>query len=330
MRRSSTDESTYRRSPSPEGKEPDFARGDPFRRYSSLYGRAGGGDAGGAFFGLHANPSPKAAQARYTSPKGSKYVVFYLDLSFIFLLELKRCGMARACLQAVKYLMFAFNLLFWLGGCGVLGVGIWLAATQGSFATLSSSFPSLSAANLLIITGAFVMAIGFVGCLGAIKENKCLLLTFFLLLLLVFLLEATIAILFFAYTDKIDRYAQRDLKKGLHLYGTQGNVGLTNAWSIIQTDFRCCGVSNYTDWFEVYNATRVPDSCCLEFSESCGLHAPGTWWKAPCYETVKVWLQENLLAVGIFGLCTALVQILGLTFAMTMYCQVVKADTYCA
>ncbi|XP_003943358.2 tetraspanin-4 isoform X2 [Saimiri boliviensis] len=244
--------------------------------------------------------------------------------------ELKRCGMARACLQAVKYLMFAFNLLFWLGGCGVLGVGIWLAATQGSFATLSSSFPSLSAANLLIVTGTFVMAIGFVGCLGAIKENKCLLLTFFLLLLLVFLLEATIAILFFVYTDKIDRYAQRDLKKGLHLYGTQGNVGLTNAWSIIQTDFRCCGVSNYTDWFEVYNATRVPDSCCLEFSESCGLHAPGTWWKAPCYETVKVWLQENLLAVGVFGLCTALVQILGLTFAMTMYCQVVKADTYCA
>lgn len=165
---------------------------------------------------------------------------------------------------------------------------------------------------------------------AVLKENKCLLLAFFLLLLLVFLLEATIAILFFVYTDKIDRYAQQDLKKGLHLYGTQGNVGLTNAWSIIQTDFRCCGVSNYTDWFEVYNATRVPDSCCLEFSESCGLHAPGTWWKAPCYETVKVWLQENLLAVGIFGLCTALVQILGLTFAMTMYCQVVKADTYCA
>ncbi|XP_032495032.1 tetraspanin-4 isoform X6 [Phocoena sinus] len=85
--------------------------------------------------------------------------------------------MARGCLQGVKYLMFAFNLLFWLGGCGILGVGIWLAATQGNFATLSSSFPSLSAANLLIVTGTFVMAIGFVGCIGAIKENKCLLLT---------------------------------------------------------------------------------------------------------------------------------------------------------
>lgn len=102
MRRSSTDESTYRRSPSPPGKEPGFARGGPF-------------------FGLHANPGPKAAQARYTSPKGSKYVVFYLDLSFIFLLELKRCSMARGCLQGVKYLMFAFNLLFWVSGGGAPG-----------------------------------------------------------------------------------------------------------------------------------------------------------------------------------------------------------------
>ncbi|XP_016077582.1 PREDICTED: tetraspanin-4 [Miniopterus natalensis] len=172
------------------------------------------------------------------------------------------------------------------------------------------------------------MAIGFVGCVGAIKENKCLLLTFFVLLLLVFLLEATVAILFFAYTDKVQ--PPLPAASGVGAPSQQGATAGRRGPSRVSPQFRCCGVSNYTDWFEVYNATRVPDSCCLEFSESCGLHAPGTWWKAPCYETVKMWLQENLLAVGVFGLCTALVQILGLTFAMTMYCQVVKADTYCA
>lgn len=57
-------------------------------------------------------------------------------------------------------------------------------------------------------------------------------------------------------------------------------ITLTVSPRFIFFQFRCCGVSNYTDWFEVYNTTRVPDSCCLEFSENCGLHSPGTWWKA--------------------------------------------------
>lgn len=37
---------------------------------------------------------------------------------------------------------------------------------------------------------------------------------------------------------QIDHYAQRDLKNGLQLFGTEGNVGLTNAWMIVQTDVR--------------------------------------------------------------------------------------------
>lgn len=38
--------------------------------------------------------------------------------------------------------------------------------------------------------------------------------------------------------SQIDHYAQTDLKKGLQLFGTEGNVGLTNAWMIVQTDVR--------------------------------------------------------------------------------------------
>ncbi|KAL1256440.1 hypothetical protein QQF64_011985 [Cirrhinus molitorella] len=217
-----------------------------------------------------------------------------------------------------------------MGGCGILGVGVWLSITQGNFATLSSSLPSLSAANLLIAVGSIIMVIGCLGCVGAVKENRPLLLSFFILLLLILLLEILFMILFFAYQDQIDLYAQSDLKKGLQLFGTEGNIGLTNAWSIVQTDFRCCGVTNHTDWFHVFNATRVPDSCCLEYSDNCGLENPGTWWTAPCYERVKGWLQENLVALWIFALCTALTQILGLVFSMTIFCHTVKVDTFYA
>uniref|UniRef100_A0A3Q1EP44 Tetraspanin n=1 Tax=Acanthochromis polyacanthus TaxID=80966 RepID=A0A3Q1EP44_9TELE len=212
-------------------------------------------------------------------------------------------------------LIFCISV-FQLGGCGILGVGVWLSVTQGNFATLSSSLPSLSAANLLIAVGTIIMVIGCLGCVGAVKESRPLLLTFFILLLLIFFLEILSIMLFFIYQDEIDQYAQTDLKKGLQLFGTEGNVGLTNAWMIVQTDFRCCGVTNHTDWFEVYNATRVPDSCCLEYSDNCGLDNPGTWWTAPtaehlpCYERVKDWLNENLVALWIFALCTALTQVI--------------------
>ncbi|XP_044049016.1 tetraspanin-4a isoform X2 [Siniperca chuatsi] len=299
MRRSSTDETPYRRSPSLDSKPdtPPFTSG--FHRFSGEFEYKRPPFA----FGFHTTKGPQTSKGRYA--QGKKYVVFYLDLSFIFLLELRRCRMAEGCMMALRYGMVFFNLLFWLGGCGILGVGVWLSVTQGNFATLSSSLPSLSAANLLIAVGTIIMVIGCLGCVGAVKESRPLLLT-------------------------IDHYAQRDLKKGLQLFGTEGNVGLTNAWMIVQTDFRCCGVTNHTDWFEVYNATRVPDSCCLEYSDNCGLDNPGTWWTAPCYERVKDWLNENLVALWIFALCTALTQILGLVFSMTMFCQAVKVETFYA
>lgn len=66
------------------------------------------------------------------------------------------------CVFFICYSLFYFSFLLplsisfflWqLGGCGILGVGVWLSVTQGNFATLSSSLPSLSAANLLIAVG---------------------------------------------------------------------------------------------------------------------------------------------------------------------------------
>uniref|UniRef100_A0A8B9LQ67 Tetraspanin 4a n=1 Tax=Astyanax mexicanus TaxID=7994 RepID=A0A8B9LQ67_ASTMX len=176
--------------------------------------------------------------------------------------------MAEGCMRALRYAMVFFNLLFWLGGCGILGVGVWLSVTQGNFATLSSSLPSLSAANLLIAMGTIIMVIGCLGCVGAVKESRPLLLSFFVLLLLIFFLEILFIILFFAYQDQV-----RNLLCSLLFF-------------------------------------------CV--------------FLQPCYERVKGWLQENLVALWIFALCAALTQILGLVFSMTMFCQTVKVDTFYA
>lgn len=67
----------------------------------------------------------------------------------------------------------------------------------------------------------------------------------------------------------------------------------------------------------VTGRTRVPSSLALYFLSLCSQGNTSmclelicfVFFFQPCYETVKIWLQENLLAVGIFGLCTALVQV---------------------
>eukprot|EP00062_Callorhinchus_milii_P010657 gi/632955766/ref/XP_007893625.1/ PREDICTED: tetraspanin-9 isoform X2 [Callorhinchus milii] len=239
--------------------------------------------------------------------------------------EFKKCNMARGCLCCLKYMMFLFNLIFWLCGCGLLGVGIWLSATQGNFATLSPSLPSLSAANLLIAIGTIIMVVGFLGCLGAIKENKCLLLSFFVVLLVIFLMELIVVILFFVYRAEVADYAKEDLRNGLKLYGSEGNVGLTNAWNIVQTDFECCGVVNFTDWEPVMGSNFVPDSCCMEYSKNCGQGTSTLWRDSGCYNVVKMWFEDQTVILGTIAMCILVIQILGMAFSMTLFHQISRS-----
>ncbi|KAF7698946.1 tetraspanin-9 isoform X2 [Silurus meridionalis] len=230
--------------------------------------------------------------------------------------------MASGFLCCLKYMMFLFNLIFWLCGCGLLGVGIWLAVSQGSFATFSPSFPSLSAANLVIAIGAIVMVTGFLGCLGAIKENKCLLLSFFIVLLIILLAELILLILFFTFSDKVSKNAKQDLKDGLSLYYSENNVGLKNAWNIIQAEWKCCGVTGFTDWHEALKEKVVPDRCCQEHYQDCGRNVTNEFWKRGCFEKVEDWLDDNKHLLGTIAMCILVVQLLGMAFSMTLFHQI--------
>lgn len=82
---------------------------------------------------------------KYNAPKGSKYVVFYLDLSFVFLLEFKKCNMARGCLCCLKYMMFLFNLIFWVSPCVYLSFASSLLCLSAYPLSLWSCIALLSA-----------------------------------------------------------------------------------------------------------------------------------------------------------------------------------------
>ncbi|KAJ8284255.1 hypothetical protein COCON_G00031050 [Conger conger] len=233
-------------------------------------------------------------------------------------------SVSRRCLCCVKYLMFVFNLIFWLGGCGLFGVGVWLSFTQSEFSSLPLSFPSLSAANLLLVAGGVTMITGFLGCLGALKEQRCLLMTFFVILLVLVITEVTLTLVLHIFHEQLDTKAQNELKKGMEDYET--NSGLQKSWDSVQKMFKCCGVTNQTDWHsilrEVSDSKALPLSCC-NGEDPCK-----NGWNEPCYQKARRWLLDNITSVLIFGVCIGIVQIFALAFSLYMYCQILRAEKY--
>uniref|UniRef100_A0A8C5BVY5 Tetraspanin n=1 Tax=Gadus morhua TaxID=8049 RepID=A0A8C5BVY5_GADMO len=215
--------------------------------------------------------------------------------------------MARGCLCCLKYLMFLFNLIFWLCGCGLLGVGIWLSVSQGSFATFSPSFPR-SPHKLLTLHLSFSLSL----CIS-------LSLQFFIVLLIILLAELILLILFFVYSDKVRENAKQDLKDGLALYNTDNNVGLRNAWNIIQAEWKCCGVTAYSDWHDALKDKFVPDRCCQEHYQECGRNSTNMFWSRGCFEKVEEWLDDNKHLMGTVAMVILVVQLAPLSLSLSLF-----------
>lgn len=64
------------------------------------------------------------------------------------------------------------KIFFKICGVAVLAVGIYSRIKAGNWQDLIEDASVKDAANILIASGAFVMIIGFVGCCGAIKQNR--------------------------------------------------------------------------------------------------------------------------------------------------------------
>ena len=57
----------------------------------------------------------------------------------------------------------------------LIGVGAWVLIEHGDYVTITDSVPNASGSKVMIAAGVLVAVISFLGCCGAWKENRCML-----------------------------------------------------------------------------------------------------------------------------------------------------------
>ncbi|KPP71302.1 tetraspanin-1-like [Scleropages formosus] len=218
-----------------------------------------------------------------------------------------------------------------LGGAGLLAVGIWVSVDGGSFLKVLGPFSSqatqfVNVGYFCIVIGAILVLLGFMGCCGAQKESKCLLILFFSIILIIFIAEVAAAVVALVYSSFAQSLLQAWAEPALkNQYGNDKVV--TQIWNDTMTELKCCGFSNYTDFnnssYLKQHSGTYPPTCCNS-TAPCEVQLAQKSKVQGCYKHLLSELQKNANVVGGVAIGIGAVEILSMIVSMYLYCHMDK------
>ncbi|XP_077286746.1 tetraspanin-33-like isoform X2 [Arctopsyche grandis] len=254
--------------------------------------------------------------------------------------------------SCVKYCIFFLNFIFWIFGGLLVAIGLfafyekWQATELIKLDTVFDVI--LNVSLVLVLVGALVFNVSFAGCVGALRENTCLLKFYSFCLLVLFLIEMVVAVFGFVSPRAAKGLLQESLTDRI-VHSYREDPDLQNFIDFAQRDFYCCGLSSegYMDWSknEYFNCSSpsvercgVPYSCCINATHissglvniMCGYgvqklsvaEASKKVWTSGCIEIVRSWAERNLYTIAGVALGIALSQLLVIYLAKTLEGQI--------
>ncbi|KAL4229602.1 hypothetical protein ACF0H5_012640 [Mactra antiquata] len=260
-----------------------------------------------------------------------------------------KCGM---------FFLITVNILFLLLGLGLLIVGIIMRVDTDIIdktevtstlnevslnGNLKLGNVTSSLSILVICVGSFILLVAFLGACGACCKNKCLLVTYAIIVLLIFIVQIVIVALWFIMKDKVENTVKEELRKAMNKYdGIDSNKEVSIGWDLLFIGFDCCGVDGVgpsnqnefegSDWW-IPGAPYVPYSCCIDATEdnyktgsnancanlSSGYQAQG------CYDAFKDFLKKYETAALAIGIVLLVIELVAIIFAFLL-CRAIGKD----
>ncbi|CDW52232.1 tetraspanin 5 [Trichuris trichiura] len=233
---------------------------------------------------------------------------------------------------------------YMLIGLAILLVGVWAQIEKTPLSQLSTRLNKfyLDPAWLLIIIGGVTFIIGFTGCIGALRENTCLLACYSAFVGILLLIELTAGILGFVFKDWLKGQLESRLDDMIIYYRDDPDLQSFIDW--IQKDWlHCCGINGPGDWdLNIYfnsssealgspEAGGVPFSCCKSskieglINYYCG-HGVRKFailssniFQEGCLGQAQSWLMKNVTVLCSLAMGVAVLQ--SPAACLKIYCE---------
>ena len=228
------------------------------------------------------------------------------------------------CGSMFKSLLFLINLLFFLVGCSIIGLGTFVTLKteeyegffHDGFNTSDLKSALVLPSSIFITVGVLITVISFLGCCAVCQDSKCMMYSFAIIIFVILIAQIAVAVVMFLYKDKAYKKVSDGLTEGLKGYGIN-DTAITTAWDNIQEDFKCCGVKNANDWtnttFGKMNPDKAPDSCCEIVKKGCGdgKLPKGTGLNSKgCLEKFDEFVESHVNMIGGVGIGLFLFQLI--------------------
>jgi len=232
----------------------------------------------------------------------------------------------------VKYLLFFFNFIFVVGGIGLVALG---ALTYTRFAEYDDLTAELGVGGfrgppiVMMVGGAIVFFIAFLGCCGAIRESHVMMSTYGAILTILLIVEVGAIIAASIYKDDAEHAIQQGLIDSMKNYGgdTEIDKEQTLTWDNLQQRLHCCGVNGTLDWQKEGKQTSLPESCCID-KEDCPRVLPvlaeDKVYNEGCYSKVIKEIGIPLLIA--IGAAIGAVELLGVIFGCCLAARYKNKD----
>ncbi|MED6287432.1 Tetraspanin-14 [Characodon lateralis] len=245
--------------------------------------------------------------------------------------------------------MFSYNIIFWLAGAAFIAIGFWAWSEKGVLLDLTqvTRLHGFDPVWLVLVVGGVTFTLGFAGCVGALRENICLLKFFSGVIGLIFFLELIVAVLAVVFQSQVREWINEFFLQNIKAY--RDDIDLQNLIDSLQKMNHCCGAQEPHDWdLNVYfscNGTHrsrekcgVPFSCCIidpadtVLNTQCGYdvrNRPEKDWSnhifvKGCIKALEDWLPGNLYTVAIVFVVISLLQMVGIYLARTLISDIEK------